>query len=120
MGGRWDAVTQREAMPAVEDKGRGKGGEGTHKRGVKGEKQTSFIRHWGAGEGGPYPRQSPGQLAYLLLVLTLPVANMWPANDFSHRCWPSLPSQGRQLAESQNLRSPERREDLSWPCHRQS
>lgn len=60
------------------------------------------------------------QLAQLPQALPLPPANIWPVNEFSHRCWPPLPSQDRQLAESQNLRSPERREGLSWPCHRQS
>lgn len=32
-------------------------------------------------------------------ALTLVPADTWPVNVFSHRCWPSLPSHDRQLAE---------------------
>lgn len=67
----------------------------------------------------PLPRAAAAPAGRAPQALTLPLAYMWPVNDFSHRCWPSLPSQGRQLAGPQNLRPPERKEELSCPCHGQ-
>lgn len=96
-------------MPVSHGHGPGTRGAGHIKGVLKRHKQTSCShppsrRNSYTSRPGPDPAATRQHVA---------------VNDFSHRCWPSLSSQGRQLADSQNFRSPDRRGELSGPCHGQ-